>query len=103
MRRHQGRPNTLRAGISVTHLLTGSLTSLLTFLLCSSIGESCPGCKEALFDPAGLPQRLSTARGYALSIGLLLTIPAGLVGTLTALIVRAHRRTLRDKRSVSDA
>ena len=67
---------------------------LLPFAFCllPSTGWSCPGCKEALFDPAQLPQRLSTARGYALSIGLLLMVPATLIGGLTALIVRAQRR-----------
>ena len=53
---------------------------------------ACPGCKEALFDPRELPQRLATARGYALSIGLMLAMPLGLVGGLGAAIIRSSRR-----------
>ena len=62
------------------------------YLLPFALAQACPGCKEALFDPAELPQRLSAAKGYALSIGLLLAVPAALVGGLTWLIVRAQRR-----------
>ena len=63
-----------------------------TFYLLPSTGWSCPGCKEALFDPAQLPQKLATAKGYAISIGLLLTVPAALIGGLIALIIHAQRR-----------
>ena len=61
---------------------------LLTFPL---IAWSCPGCKEALFDPGQLPQKLATAKAYSLSIGLLLFMPAALVGGVTLLVVRAKR------------
>ena len=61
----------------------------------SEVVEACPGCKEALFDPSQLHQRLSTAKGYAFSIGLMLLMPVGLIGALTALIVRAQRRKSR--------
>jgi len=53
---------------------------------------ACPLCKEALFDPGQMHQRLATAKGYALSIALLLSVPAALVAGVTALIVRAHKR-----------
>ena len=56
---------------------------------------ACPGCKEALFDPSELPRRLAVAKGYALSIGLMLAVPLGLVGGGAALIARAHRRKQR--------
>lgn len=81
-----------------------SVTGILVYWLLyhANVAEACPGCKEALFDPGALPQRLSAARGYALSIGLLLLIPYGLVGTLTALIVRAHRRNVRHEPRVFD-
>ena len=74
-----------------------SVTGILVYWLLyhANVAEACPGCKEALFDPGALPQRLSTARGYALSIGLLLAIPFGLVAGVTALVVRAHRRARR--------
>ena len=51
-----------------------------------------PGCKEALFDPGQRRQTLSTARGYALSIGLLLAVPFALVGGVAVLIIRASRK-----------
>ena len=53
---------------------------------------ACPLCKESLFDPAQLQQKLSLARGYALSITLLLVVPLVLVAGIATLIVRAHRR-----------
>ena len=55
--------------------------------------SACPGCKEALFDPSELPQKLSTARGYALSIGLMLAVPAALIAGITLSILRASRRS----------
>ncbi|MDP3723861.1 MAG: hypothetical protein Q8R91_10290 [Candidatus Omnitrophota bacterium] len=59
----------------------------------SSAADACPGCKEALFDPSQLPQRLSTARGYALSIGLMLGVPIALVGGVALLILHARGRS----------
>ena len=55
-------------------------------------GWACPLCKEALVDPTQLKQTLSTAQGYALSIGLLLAVPFGLVAGLILLIFRAQTR-----------
>ncbi len=52
--------------------------------------SACPGCKEALFDPQELPQRLGAARGYAASIALLLLMPVGLIGGIAALVWRAR-------------
>ena len=67
---------------------------LLTFPL---VAWSCPACKEALFDPGQLAQKLATAKGYALSIGLLLSVPFLLVAGVTMLVVRAaHRKRLVD-------
>jgi hypothetical protein len=67
---------------------------LLALVLLSMVpqAEGCPGCKEALFDPAQLSQKLATAKGYALSIGLLLAVPFALVGAIAAIVVRAQRR-----------
>ena len=64
---------------------------LLTF---PTVAWGCPGCKESLFDPSQLPQRLATARGYALSIAVMLSVPLVLVTGVAALIFRAarHRR-----------
>ena len=66
---------------------------LLSFLAFFPITVSaCPGCKEGLFDPGQLQQKLATARGYALSIGLMLAMPLALVGGVALLILRASRR-----------
>ena len=75
------------------------------FLWCSAVALmglaerawACPGCKEALVDPAELPQRLAAAKGYAASIGLMLVVPLSLVGGLTAVIVRSSRRQRGDR------
>ena len=56
---------------------------------------ACPACKEALFDPSQLHQKLSAAKGYALSIALLLSVPSALVGGIALLIVRASRSARR--------
>ena len=72
----------------------GLLVALLFLMLLSlpAVVRACPGCKESLFDPGQMQQKRSTAKGYALSIGLLLAMPAGLIGGVTTLVVRAHRR-----------
>ena len=74
------------AGVSLVLLL------LLVTMVAPAIAMACPGCKESLFDPAQLPQRLATARGYALSIGLMLAMPLGLVVGVALLILRAQHR-----------
>ena len=58
---------------------------------------ACPGCKEALFDPGEITQRVATARGYALSIGLLLGAPALMLTGIAALIVRARRKSAQTR------
>ena len=75
-----------------------SITGVVVYLMLyhAPSAWACPGCKDALFDPGQLPQKLGSARGYALSILLMLSMPALLVGGSAALIVRAHRRKRRD-------
>ena len=71
----------------------GPLATLLMILsVFPGVIEACPGCKEALFDPGQLQQKLATARGYAWSIALMLAVPVALVGGVTTLVVRAARR-----------
>ncbi len=81
-----------RPVMDVAQSILRGLCSVALFLMFSHAGWACPGCKDALFDPGELPRRLAAARGYALSIGLLLVVPLGLVAGLTVLIVRASRR-----------
>ena len=76
----------------ITQSLNHSITLLLLF---SQAAEACPGCKEALFDPSQLPQKLSAAKGYALSIMLLLSVPVLLIGTVTLAVVRARGKGRR--------
>lgn len=83
------------AAHAFTHLRIHAFTVVCLAWLLSQTAEACPGCKEALFDPGTLPQRLSTAKGYALSIALMLSIPVALVGAIALGIVRAIRRQRR--------
>lgn len=53
---------------------------------------ACPGCKEALFDPGQLAEKIATAKGYAWSIGTLLSVPFLLVATVALLVVRNTRK-----------
>ncbi len=69
---------------------------LFTFDFFLSAAGACPGCKEALFEPGKISQNLATARGYALSIALLLGIPVVLMGTIAVLLVRARRKAARE-------
>ena len=71
-----------------------SCLPLLTFafLLLPSTVEACPGCKEALFDPGQLAEKMATAKGYALSIGMLLAVPFTLVAGVSLLIWHSARR-----------
>ncbi len=73
--------------------ITGVLVYWLLYHMPSA--EACPGCKEALFDPAQLQQKLSTAKGYALSIGVLLSVPLVLLGGIVTMVVRARRNRAR--------
>ena len=66
-------------------------------LLIPTFADACPACKEAFFDPGQLTQKLSTARAYALSIGLLLAMPVTLMVIVTVMILRAHRRHRRSQ------
>ncbi len=63
-----------------------------TFYLLTLVVEACPLCKEALFDPGQIHQKLSLAKGYAVSIVFMLAMPLALLGGVAALIVRAHHK-----------
>ena len=77
-----------------------SVTGVIIYWMLYRMPEAsaCPACKEALFDPSQLHQKLSAAKGYALSIGLLLSVPSALVGGITLLVVRASRRRTASQR-----
>ena len=83
----------------IPHCVAGvgncALLAFLTIMFAPATVMACPGCKEALFDPGTLPQKLATAKGYALSIGFMLAMPLLLIGSVGVLIVRAHRRKRR--------
>ena len=69
------------------------VVGVFALLLLPSLAGACPGCKEALFDPGQITQRVATAQGYALSIGLLLGMPALLLTGIASLIVRSRRKS----------
>ncbi len=75
--------------------LTPLLILALVFVAFAAAASACPLCKEALFEPGQLKQRLATAHGYALSIGILLAMPATLIGAISFGIVRSIRRRRR--------
>ena len=60
-----------------------------------SIAMACPLCKEALFEPGQLGQKLATAKAYALSIGLMLLVPTALVSGIVVAVLRTVRRAKR--------
>ena len=62
---------------------------------------ACPGCSEALFDPAQGAARVGTLRGYLVSILVLLGMPVLMIGGVTVAVMRAARRARR-ARSVVD-
>jgi len=76
----------------------GWLLIAACWLLIARDALACPLCKEALFDPSQLHQRISTAKGYALSIGLLLLVPTGLIAGVAMSIIRSARRAQRISR-----
>ncbi len=68
-------------------------TISLVFLLNLSSVLACPLCKEALFDPAQAKQTAGTAKGYAVSISLLLGMPVLLIGGVALALLRGRRLT----------
>jgi hypothetical protein len=66
---------------------------LVFWWLAPAVVMACPLCKDILADAGKLAETLATAKGYAASILLLLSVPAVLVGGVATLIIRArHRR-----------
>ena len=63
---------------------------LLGWLALAPAAAACPLCKEALFDPAQAKQAASTAKGYAISISLLLGMPVLLLSSVAIAVIR-HR------------
>ena len=66
-----------------------------------AVVHACPTCKESLVDFPQAQQVRQTAKGYALSIGLLIGTPMLLVGTVATLIVRHQRRRGVDRSGLS--
>ena len=75
--------------LSITQSLNHSITAWWLF---PGTAWACPLCKEILTDPGQVVQKLATAKGYAASILLMLSVPALLIGGVTLLVVRSHRR-----------
>ena len=64
----------------------------VVMFLFAQAAHACPGCKEALFDPGQLAEKIATEKGYAFSIGVLLAVPFFLTGGLIAAVARSIRR-----------
>ena len=75
--------------------------SVCLLLLAPCVAWACPGCSEALFDPAQGAARVGSLRGYLVSIIVLLGVPALMIGGVTLAVMRASRRAQRG-RSVVD-
>lgn len=78
--------------VSCTRSPGHPVTVFLLVLLWSGLAWACPLCKEALFDPAQARQLAGTAKGYAVSIALLLGVPLLMIGGIAAAIFRSRRR-----------
>ncbi len=62
---------------------------ILFILLGAATVMACPDCKEMLAEPGQVQQRLAMARAFAVSIGVLLSVPFLLVSVVAWHIVRA--------------
>ena len=69
-----------------------ALWSVVIVLAVPWIAHACPGCSEALFDPAQGAARVGTLRGYLVSIVVLLGVPALMIGAISVAIFRARHR-----------
>lgn len=69
----------------------------------AALASACPACKEALLDPTQAQHLLQSAKGYALSIGLMLGMPLVLIGAVATSIAVHARRARRSSRIDTDA
>lgn len=74
----------------------------LIIFLAAQAANACPLCKEALFDPGQLGEKIATAKGYAISIWILLSVPFILIASVTALVVRHSRKAAPALSRVAD-
>lgn len=65
---------------------------LIAWWMFQATAWACPLCKEALLDPGQAAAQSGLARGYAMSIAVLLGVPALLMGMIAWRIARASRR-----------
>ena len=82
----------IRQKVKVRAVLLPFTFCLLPYIVLQTSAWACPGCKDALVDPAQVGTRLGMARGFAWSIGLLLAMPATLIGAVTLRVVWAARQ-----------
>ena len=81
---------------SFTHRLIYSFTNLLVLMCFSAQGAlACPWCKDALFSPGESASQSGAAKGYALSIGLLLGLPVLMLSVIALAVIRSARRAKR--------
>jgi hypothetical protein len=75
------------------------ITVLALLLVFPLMAAGCPGCSEALFDPAQAAIKAGTLRGYLISIALLLGLPVAMVAGVAVALSRASRRSQRVRRA----
>ena len=85
------------AGTSDVRLFFPVICLLLSVFCASTLSAyACPGCSEALFDPAQGAARVGTLRGYLISIVMLLGIPVLMIAWVAMAVARASRRRRRE-------
>jgi hypothetical protein len=75
-------------------VVVGWLWGVVAFVTWLALeANACPTCKESLWDVTQAQHLLKTAKGYAMSIGLLIGTPLLLIGGLAIVIVHQSRRS----------
>ena len=72
-----------------------NLVVLALWLLTPTAALACPACKDAVFDSSQAQQTTQRAKGFAVSIALMLGMPALLIGGVATSVVLAHRSAAR--------
>ena len=74
------------------------LLSAVCFLcVFPTVAMACPWCKDALFSPGESAAQSGAAKGYALSIGILLGLPVLMLAVIALAVIRSIRRAKRSQ------
>jgi hypothetical protein len=90
------------SSVTCSRLLLYSLLATVAMLICfADIAQACPNCKDGIA-ATGSAEATAIARGYALSILIMLAMPFTLVGSFGLYVWREMRRLERDGRALPD-